>query len=258
MDDSHWSLESSVEWLRGRLAGRGGQVVFLTAGGNVGDHLIWEGTRRLLQLAGVDYREHSLTDPEGISAGETALVCGSGGWCRSFHAMPEWVRRIEQRTSQVIVLPSTFDPTSFAVREFLLTTTAHVVAREQASLDLIRPLCNSVSLAHDTALSFDFSPWKRIAPRFHLLRAFRVDCESGGGPIPAGNRDVSLEFGAVEPWLNAIADYHAIHTDRAHVMIAAAMMGRTVRYRAGNYFKLPAIAAHSLNNLNVAPLEECP
>ena len=38
-----------------------------------------------------------------------------------------------------------------------------------------------------------------------------------------------------------------MRTDRAHVMIAAAMLGKPVEYAASNYHKLPAIAEWSLD-----------
>ena len=48
----------------------------------------------------------------------------------------------------------------------------------------------------------------------------------------------------------------ALHTDRAHVMLAAAMLGKQFRYRSTSYHKVPAITEWSLADFPVKRIEE--
>ena len=69
-------------------------------------------------------------------------------------------------------------------------------------------------------------------------------------PIPRGNRDISAEGTESTPmaeFLEAIARFETVHTNRLHVSIAAAMMGRRVHLYANSYFKNKAIHETSLS-----------
>ena len=63
---------------------------------------------------------------------------------------------------------------------------------------------------------------------------------------PKDNEDISLTIPDIDRWLRKIARYRDIITDRAHVMIAAAMLGRKVIPNSNNYHKVIAIWEHSL------------
>ena len=120
---------------------------------------------------------------------------------------------------------------------------ATVFARERDSLDLIKGLCDA-RLAHDTAFFFDFAPYRR--PGRGTLEAFRSDREATGRPIPPGNVDVSVVSATLDEWLHTLARHALIRTDRAHVLIAGALLGKRVEWAASSTRKLPAIAAFAL------------
>lgn len=69
--------------------------------------------------------------------------------------------------------------------------------------------------------------------------------------IPAGNDDISLSCSSLDEWLGLIAAHEHIRTDRAHVIIAGAMLGRSVEFWSSSYHKLPAIAEFALSGLPV-------
>ena len=233
-----------------RAIGSTGDVTFLRGHGNVGDDLIHAGTRQL--LSGIDYREASVLRLDGVIGG-TALLSGSGAWCHAFHAMPRYLAEVEERFERVIVLPSTFDITAEGVAETLGRTRAKVFAREMVSYEKIRDLCDA-DFAHDTALYFDFSPYRRTGRG--TLSAYRDDGESARRIVlPADNDDISVTCETLDEWLWTIARHERILTDRAHVTIAAAMLGKRVEYAASNYHKVPAIVEFSLQELDVARVE---
>jgi GT2 family glycosyltransferase/exopolysaccharide biosynthesis predicted pyruvyltransferase EpsI len=225
-------------------------LTFIRGYGNIGDHLIYAGTRRL--LAGFSYREVSILELGGVT-GHTALISGGGAWCRPYHDMPQYLPIIERQFDRVVILPSSFDLSEESVRQALAASRALVFAREPVSYQQIRSLCRA-DIAHDCAFFFDYSPFVRTGQG--TLIAYRSDKESVTGSLPDGNDDISLSCEGLDQWLWTIARHQTVKTDRAHVMIAAALLGKRVDYKASSYHKVPSIAGYGLKNYPVFA-EEC-
>jgi GT2 family glycosyltransferase len=146
-----------------------------------------------------------------------------------------------------------FDVEEDTVREALEHTAATVFAREYESLRRIEGMC-SARLAHDCAFFFDFS--SRDDTGAGTLNAFRTDPEAPPGELALeDNDDISATSADLEAWLGRIEGHDHIRTDRAHVMIAAALMGRTVEYAPSAYFKVQALAESWLSNFPVTRIE---
>ena len=218
-------------------------VTFVGGAGNAGDQLIAAGSRTL--LAGALTREIGLAEVPA-ARGELAVLCGSGAWCGPYHElMPPLLPVLERRFERVVVLPSSFDVSVPEVRRALEVSRATIFARERESFEGIRGLCDA-RLAHDAAFYFDFAPWRRSGRG--TLDAFRTDREAAGRvPPPPGNVDVSVACATLDEWLHTLARYALIRTDRAHVLIAGALLGKTVEWAASSTRKLPAIAAFALD-----------
>jgi glycosyltransferase involved in cell wall biosynthesis/exopolysaccharide biosynthesis predicted pyruvyltransferase EpsI len=250
MDSKH---DPEIENSRGKLLAsfRGSpDLVFVRSWGNLGDELICAGTRRL--LAGLDYREVSIRDLQDTT-GHTALISGGGAWCKPFHDLASFLPTIEARFRSVIVLPSTFDTAEERVRKALQKTNALVFAREMASYQAIRGLCRA-DVAHDCAFFFGYGEYERSGRG--VLNAFRSDAESTGKPVPEGNIDISVACSSLDEWLWTMSKHAVVRTDRAHVMIAAAMLGKRVEYGTSAYHKVPAIAEYSLRRYPVTRIGE--
>jgi len=232
----HKRLEESRRLLLD-VIGQPGDFTVLRSWGNRGDELIFAGMRRLLR--DLSYREYDIRLLDRVPAGGLAVISGGGSWCRPFHAMPELLSAVELSFRRVIVFPSSFDIEEPAVRQVLEKTRAVVFARERESYERIRGLCD-VRLAHDTAFFFDFEPYRS---RFQqgVLHAFRRDAEAAGGALPEDNRDISEECQSLDEWLWTISRHRLIRTDRAHVVIAGAMLDKQIEYRPSSYHKVPAI-----------------
>jgi len=230
--------------------GRIEDAVLFRGPGNPGDELIAAGTRRLLGAGGCVERPLSELPR---SRGRTALLPGGGSWCSPYHEiLPRALAVAERRFDRVVVLPSSFDPDVEEIARALSRTGARVFARERASLARIEGLCRA-SLAVDCAFFFDFEPYRRSGSG--TLNAFRTDREAAGtSPPPRGNDDISARCRSLDEWLWTIAGFEAVRTDRAHVMIAAAMLGKTVEYRSSSYHKVPAIAEYALGEFPVRPV----
>lgn len=245
--------EESRKALLGSL-GDAEDVTVIRTVGNLGDALIQEGTRRLLE--GRRFREIALEEIPS-SSGDVAVFPGSGGWCRPYHELfPQMLGLAERRFRRVVVFPSSFDTDVEEVHDRLAATRAVVFAREPDSFDRIRSLCDA-RLALDAAFFFDFSPWRRAGSE--TLDAFRTDRERvAGRPLPAGNRDLSVSAASLPAWLDEIARHDVVRTDRAHVMIAAALLGKTVEAHASATAKVPAIARWALRDLDVTVVPDPP
>ena len=230
-------------------------LAFVRSHGNTGDQLIEEGIRILLGRRLYDEVSGAAL---GDAKGDLAFVAGGGAWCQPYHEfMPELLPELEARFRRVVILPSSFDANVTAVRRALSETKAVVFARERDSYEAIRGLCDA-RLAHDCAFYFDFSPHRRRGNG--VLNAFRTDPESrlagSGIGVPAGNRDISSELSSLDTWLAAIGQAEVVRTDRAHVMIAGAMLGKRVEALPSSYHKVPAIVSHSLRGFPVRLLSE--
>jgi GT2 family glycosyltransferase len=237
----HPLLEPSRARLLGSL-GEAEHVTFVRSVGNLGDELIFAGIRRI--LGGRASREIGI-DGIARAEGEVAVLAGGGAWCRPYHELlPRLLPRLEERFSRVVIFPSSFDPGVPEVRRALVSTRAKVFAREEDSFRLIRDLCDA-NLALDAAFFFDYDPY--LIEGSGTLVAFRGDQESSGRHAePPGNRDISVACSSLDEWLWTIARCARVRTDRAHVMIAAALLGKRVLYRASSYHKVPAIAEWAL------------
>lgn len=221
-----------------REIGPHADVTLLRGFGNRGDELITAGTHALLE--GRVYREIDI-DQLASSSGNTLLLPGSGGFCRPYHEwMPRALAVAELRFERVVVLPSSFDPAEDVVRSALQRCRATVFAREAESFRRISAFCRT-RLAHDCAFFFDYSAFDEAGEG--TLNAFRTDREASGGEIAlADNDDISVTAPDLETWLRTIARHQMVRTDRAHVMIAAALMGKEVEFANGSYHKLGALA----------------
>jgi len=220
-------------------------ITFIYGPGNIGDHLIWEGAYRLLSQ--VNYTK-TFRDNITKIEGHTAVLTGGGGWCSAFHSWPGYLRLLEQRFERVIVFPTSFDPSLEDVKRTLSKSKALIFARELKSYELIKNLCNA-DYAYDTAFFFDFEPYRKTGSG--SLYAYRIDRERKPYPIPPNNNDISVTCKTLRDWLRAIARYETVYTDRAHVTIASAMLGKQVFYRSSNYHKVPGIVDFSLRDFPV-------
>ena len=225
-------------------------LVFVRGHGNNGDELIWSGAREL--LSGLPHREVSVEELSKTSGG-TAVICGGGAFCHAFHElMPHVLSVAELRFERVIVMPSSIDTSVDVVRAALERTKAIVFARELESYRQIESLCDA-RLAHDTSFFFNLEPYRQTGSG--VLHAFRTDAETTGErPLPPDNDDISITIATLDGWLATIARHASVQTDRAHVMIAAALLGKEVEYVPGSYFKVSAIAEYALRDFPVRRL----
>ncbi len=234
-------LRESLEGMGQRLP-----LIYVPNTGNWGDSLINNGARAFLAQLSHPYAEatqRQVLESRGSSFEAALIVAGNGGWCRHWSHIPEFVEAACEMFREVVLLPTTIDTAPlFVPRENL---TAFV---RDDTLSLAN--APSATFCHDLAFLLPiFAEMRESRPR--ALHAFRLDGESARGnfDLPATNLDWSL-FGTHEDdpllFLEFMAGFSQVLTDRLHVAIGAAMLGREVHLWPNDYGKIRAIYQSSL------------
>lgn len=96
------------------------------------------------------------------------------------------------------------------------------------------------AIALDTALFFNYDVYHRMG--HGVLCACRTDKEGRGLAMPSYNVDISQSCQDLDHWLHIIGGHDVVVTDRAHVLIAAAMLDKQVFYLEGSYHKVSGLA----------------
>lgn len=227
----------------------GKEVDILVPGGNRGDGLIYLGARRLLDRYNVKYKEFQ--SPEEVS-GKVLFVYGCGGYCKFFCSMPKRIAPYLDRFEKIYILPSSFDCDHKPVLDFISTLkeNVYVFCRERYSYEQVLkhiPHKDNVFLDKDTAFHADYSAYTDKGEG--VLRAFRKDHEGKGRGLDT-EKDISLgPHYECEIMREIVSRYEEVHTDRAHVSITAAMMGKKTFIYPNNYHKLKGIYEYSLSHL---------
>ena len=217
-------------------------------GGNKGDGLIYQGAYTLFSRFGIEINTFDKVS-QMPKTSETLIILGSGGFSKNYHTMVDIIPKLITNYQMNYIFPSTFDLSFTPVKEFISNIPENVVifCREKISYEAVKKLLNRerVFLDHDTAFHLDYTPW--IKRSDGLINAFRIDKESSKIDIPEDNIDISNGF--YHQWkelLDEISKYSEVNTNRAHVSIAAAKMGKITNIYPSNYFKQEEIYRYSL------------
>jgi hypothetical protein len=229
---------------------RGREVSVLPHSGNCSDGLIALGLRALLERYDVRFSELRHPLP---ATGRILLVPAGGNLCSTNSGTIDLLSPYVDAFDRVYLLPCSIETAAANVAEFLRGLPAHVeiFCRERYSYAQARLLVSPdrVYLDRDLAFFYDYEPWKM--PGAGRLNAFRTDRESIGRTLPKDNLDIpalgSQRDGKLLPTL--IRHYAIVHTDRAHVAICAAMLGKETHMYPNGYHKVRGIYEQALADM---------
>lgn len=236
--------------IRARAKGR--PIVYFQNPGNFGDSLINFGAELFFQDAGFDIRHYPMNDrkeklrsalltAQARINGNLVVYGGSGAWCKATYIARRIVLMNSTITSNLLVLPSTYE-------DFVPPRKVRAYARDRfESLNRLE----DKNFCHDMAFYMALVDEHRILPdrtppSEELGLFFRIDNEArphGFAQLP-GNYDLSADGSHLSnpmEFLRHLDRYETVATDRLHIAIGAAILGKTVLIATGNYFKIRAI-----------------
>ncbi len=224
-----------------------GKIFCVKGGGNNGDTLIYMGAEHLLAKWKVEYE---ILDPKDIpkTKGKIAVLFGGGGFCKVYHYYhAKYLKQLKENFGEVIVFPTAFDPEVEAVFDAVLPNSKcslKLFCRDPISqIKLIQKGIFSY-LAHDTAFALFDSSWIKsieVSDKKELV-CFREDGESSGNYQK--NDCISVSF---DEYVKNIAEASCVKTDRLHVAILSAMLGKKVDLYPSNYHKILGVYLLSLS-----------
>jgi exopolysaccharide biosynthesis predicted pyruvyltransferase EpsI len=234
-------------------------VYYLPNPGNGGDAIIAAGTyevaaRQGCQLTYVPRSQQPFFD----ASGKIVLYGGGGNLVEMYTACRSAMERFHKTALLFVVLPQTVSGNADLLPK--LGDNVVVICRERYSYDYVRNIAPglTVLLMHDAAFYYPIrlKSLNKIAEG-RVAFCFRTDGESTGGPLPPGNVDISsfypangehrdFELVAARLMLSYLNGFQEIFTDRLHVAIAGALLGKKVYLYPNSYYKNRAVYEYSL------------
>lgn len=226
-------------------------AIFVVNDGNWGDSLIREGAEKFLVDHGIRYVSLRYKDLEKGKITVEALQARHGPDCPlifnggaaldpRYGRLP-FVASLTRQFAKSVLLPASF-PVALAPFDFAPAT--RIFSRDQTESLHNVP---QATFCHDMAF---YLTMPEIAPTLETGCFMRTDSERpADAPVPPGNIDLSLKGRAETPvqgFIAEIARYRTIYTNRLHIGICAAMLGRQVYLSGNDYFKIRAIYEASI------------
>jgi len=230
---------------------REGPLICIQNAGNWGDAMIGAGQKAFLEHHEIPVHHLRLRWPHihlpilarylSRQLRPTVLYGGNGGLGGHYPELVRIIRISLAGAGARVMLPATYGPHSLRIlgRGGAFT----FWARDRYESQRFVP---NARFCHDMAFFLDLPPVETVAPMGNF---FRTDRESLDRSLPPDNRDISAEGTEASPidgFVKAIGQFEEVHTDRLHVAIVAALLGRTTRLYPNDYHKNAAIYRSSL------------
>jgi hypothetical protein len=176
-----------------------------------------------------------VSDIDGIAhINGTLVIPGSGAYHRDYHEwLPDLVIRAAAMFEHVEILASSFDLSIPVVRRAVTQRNVNCYARDPRSYRELASAGRGV-LAPDVAVFCHALDDTSNVTGESTLVALRTDASSPLATTPwrpaVDNNDLSATTATVDEFIAPICSHATIVTDRLHIALAGALLGRTVRY----------------------------
>ncbi len=259
----------------------GQNVLLIPNQGNAGDCLILIATLMAMRDAGV---EAEIADDKSDFTNKTVFLGGGGNLVGLYRGMRQSMEAVcSSQAKRIILLPHTVRANEDLIAR--LDDRVTFWCREQKSFDHVRRTNPNLDcrIGHDMAFHCDVEEFlndpacTRAGPEFlisslehtrtsldrisqlEVVRFMRTDKEARPS-LTAGDLDVSNAFGKVADldssrltawcFVKTISAARRVVTDRLHVAITCALLGKPCELRDNNYSKNRDIFAYSLQNFS--------
>jgi len=240
---------------------RGVKVDFLANNGNIGDMLIHKSTMTLFSKFNIEVNIVNYNQ----QLSKVLFVSGGGNLIDKYNYLLNRLKQLLRKYNEIIILPHTYYGKETAL--FLKSNEKKfkIICRELNSYFFLKQYkINSASLFVSRDLAFYMSLEAFKMKGKGELHAFREDIEKTGALLSHKNFDLSvqikvdnapfnLEFWNTDNWeeyltnfIEIIASYSVVHTNRLHVAITAALLGKEVYLYPNSYYKNKGVYKFSL------------
>lgn len=220
------------------------EVVYIANKGNYGDSLIRYGALGFFREYGLAFFEAKLTDVFLTSESDpdrfkdsVCIYGGSGAWCKVTPGARSIVNRLCDLFSDVIVLPSTYEEQPELRDNLMLWARGGEESYRRSS----------GYFCHDMAFMIGSIKCQRGDGDAYI---FRTDAEASGEvKLPSNNYDLSAtdnNYANPFRFFDYISRFSRLYTDRLHVAIAGALLGKEVHLTSSSYFKTKEIYDSSI------------
>ena len=240
-------------------------VVYITNPGNAGDNLIGQGTLQLMDTVGVRYQ---FGHCNSVYRNKTLLYAGGGNFVPMYTHFKHFLAN-NVASNQIVLLPHTIYGNESIIKS--LPDSVVIVCREPVSYAHVHKLITNkrnVLLAHDMAFHVNLEklevvpipPREEAEDRCKTLHAYRLDVEYNPSINPpkdnidvsnlfcSGTDSIALLESVSKDLLDFVNMYDVVETNRLHVAIGAALLGKRVRFHNNSYYKCRAIYDFSLKD----------
>lgn len=259
------------------------EVIFVPNPGNAGDALIDLGTYQFFDRIGLRYR---LGDHAGTFPGRVVVFAGGGALIEAYPGSDAFLRRNHPVCKALVLLPHTVRAYPDLLAE--MDERCTLFSRERASRDYLARHCTRARLAQCHDLAFFVSgpaiaaeswhpqrlresgltgAWLRMALKFlglsliapATLSILRGDVERTDVALPRRNYDLSVLFSSNDMSRGGCANsvkavswvlrrFRRIATNRLHMAVLAAILGKPVRMLDNSYGKNRGIYEDSMRD----------
>ncbi len=222
-------------------------VDFFNVTGNYGDSLIWHGAKQLFKDLNIHANEITI---DSAVTSDVLIINGSGNFIDLYDQVRNMVLKNHRLYKEVIILPSTIY--GKFQQEILsgLQDNVTIFCREKITYKFVKlhAINCQVYMWHDIAFHNELELMPDGAGE---LNAFREDDEKFMLKKPPNNIDISkmgIQSTPIANFINMLSSHRVINTDRLHVCIGSAMLGKEVNFYPNSYYKNKAIYEYSIKN----------
>lgn len=240
--------------IKNRSSGK--EIIYIPNPGNFGDGLIRYATKKFFSDYNIKHKEvnvgygmiKSQLLPYFLQMNKFFFVYGGGGgWCESYDCGYRICKAISLFTNNLLVLPSTYDIDLKKIDGVLYARDKFESQARRSGNEFCDDMAFYLTLNGNDK---KFKELKSINNHGFLMR---TDKESSNSIVlKRGNLDLSTlgdHMSNADEFIDLVASYKSITTDRLHVAIAAIITGRSVTLYQGNYFKILRIYNSSIEGV---------
>ena len=236
---------------------QGQKIKYVPNGGNAGDDLIAYATLQIFRELKLDFE---MCVPWDQFNGDLLIYGGGGSLIHNYTFSREFLER-NYKHNKIIVLPHTVNCHHDVLNKLPANTT--IITREETSYNYVKKHMNhpeNVFISDDMAFHTKGVELYKEEKGIGECNAFRLDSERTNIKVPENNKDVSTDFMCCVKWMSPeqridvssdnlfsyLCKFNEINTNRLHISIAGALLGKKVNFYPNSYYKNKAVFDFSM------------